>query len=54
MPKKVIKWAVLGFVVFFVVARPTVAAHMVHSLGSGLGHTASGLVAFINSLAGTH
>jgi hypothetical protein len=54
MPKKVIKWAVVGFVLFFVVARPTAAAHLVHSVGGGLSHMASGIVTFINSLFGTH
>jgi hypothetical protein len=36
MVKKVLTWALVAFLVFFVVSRPTAAAQVVKSLGNGI------------------
>ena len=36
MVKKVLTWALVAFLVFFVVSRPAAAAQVVKSIGNGL------------------
>lgn len=51
MPKKVLGWALLAFLVFFIVTRPNDAAGVMRSLGSGLRDVATGFGDFVSGLA---
>ena len=51
MPKKIIKWSVIGLLVFYVVTQPQNAAGVVRSIGSNLQGAAMGFSNFITNLA---
>jgi hypothetical protein len=50
MLKKVLTWGGVAFLVFFIAYRPTSAAGVVKSLGSGLVAIATGIGDFFSSL----
>jgi hypothetical protein len=50
MPKKLLKWAGLAFLVFFVAYRPQNAANLFTTLGNGLMHMADGVGQFFSSI----
>jgi hypothetical protein len=50
MVKKVLTWALVIFLVFFVVSRPTAAAQVVKSIGNGLLNIGQGFGAFFQNL----
>jgi len=47
---KIIRWALLLFVVFYLVTDPTGAAGLVHGAIDGLRAVATSLASFVNSL----
>jgi len=49
MPKKILTWGAIAFVVFFIAYRPTSAAQVFRSLGSGL-YVATGIGNFFSNL----
>jgi hypothetical protein len=50
MVKKVLTWALVAFLVFFVVSRPTAAAQVVKSIGSGIVGIGQGFGDFFTNL----
>jgi hypothetical protein len=50
MVKKVLTWALVAFLVFFVVSRPTAAADVVKSIGSGILGLGRGFSDFFTNL----
>jgi hypothetical protein len=46
----ILKWAILAFVVWWVVQEPTNAAHLVHNIGTFLSNAATGLSHFVSSI----
>lgn len=48
--KKVATWALVAFLVFYVVSQPRQAAEMVRRLGDGVMSLANGFGSFISSL----
>jgi hypothetical protein len=50
MVKKVLTWAIVAFLIFFVVTRPQGAAQMLKSLGGGLKDIAVSFGDFFASL----
>lgn len=48
--KRLLGWAALAFVVWFIIVQPTQAAHIVHNLGGFLTTVAHGLSTFFASL----
>jgi hypothetical protein len=50
MPKKILRWGGLAFLVFFIAYRPQSAANVVSSLGGGLLDIANGFGDFFASL----
>jgi hypothetical protein len=51
MVKKVLTWAIVAFLVFFVVSRPASAAQVVKSIGSGVLGIGQGFGDFFSKLA---
>lgn len=47
---KIIRWAIILFVVFYLVTDPTGAAGLVHSVINGLHSVATSMATFVNSL----
>jgi hypothetical protein len=52
VPKKILKWGGLAFLVFFVAYRPQSAAGVVSTLGGGLKDIATGFGEFIATVFG--
>jgi hypothetical protein len=50
MLKKIITWAIVLFIIFYVATDPTGAGTLVHNAYDGLHDAASSLVTFVNSL----
>ena len=50
MVKKVLTWALIIFLVFFVVSRPDAAAQAVKSIGTGLLNLGDGFGTFFQNL----
>jgi hypothetical protein len=50
MLKKVITWAIVIFIVYYLVTEPAAAATVVHNIWNGLKTAASALATFVNSL----
>jgi hypothetical protein len=50
MLKKVITWAIVIFIVYYLATEPTAAAHFVHTIWDGLKTAASSMATFVNSL----
>jgi hypothetical protein len=46
----VLKWAIVAFVVWWIIQEPTNAAHLVHNIGSLLSSAANGLSHFVSSI----
>jgi hypothetical protein len=46
----IIKWAIVAFVVWWIVKEPTNAAHLVHNIGTALSNAANGLSNFFTSI----
>ncbi len=50
MLKKILTWAIVLFVIFYVATEPTGAANVVHSIFNGLHSAANSMAKFVNSL----
>ncbi len=50
MLKKVITWAIVIFIVFYLATQPTGAANVVHHAYNGLHSAATSLATFVNHL----
>lgn len=50
MLKKVITWAIVIFIVYYLATNPAGAAHFVHGVFNWLRGAASSLATFVNSL----
>jgi hypothetical protein len=50
MLKKIITWAIVLFIIFYVATQPSGAAGIVHHAYNGLHDAASSLATFVNSL----
>ena len=50
MPKKILTWGLIAFLVFFIAYRPASAANVFKALGSGLYDVATGIGAFFTNL----
>ena len=48
--KNVIKWAIIAFIVWWIVQQPASAAHLVHNIGTLLSSAAKGLAHFVTSI----
>ena len=46
----VLKWALVAFVVWWIIQEPANAAHLVHNIGSLLSSAANGLSHFVASI----
>jgi hypothetical protein len=46
----ILKWALVAFVVWWVIQEPANAAHLVHNIGTLLSSAASGLSHFVASI----
>jgi hypothetical protein len=50
MLKKVITWAIVLFIVYYLATQPTGAAHFVHHVFNGLHSAANSMSRFVNTL----
>ncbi len=50
MLRKIITWAIVIFIIFYVATEPTGAGNLVHQAYNGLHSAASSLATFVNSL----
>ncbi|MGA8455114.1 MAG: hypothetical protein WB800_06905 [Streptosporangiaceae bacterium] len=50
MLKKIITWAIVIFIIFYVATQPSGAAAIVHHIYNGLHDAATSLATFVNSL----
>ena len=50
MLKKVITWAIVLFIIFYIATQPSGAAGIVHHIYNGLHDAATSLATFVNSL----
>ena len=50
MLKKILTWAIVIFIVFYLATQPVGAANAVHNLFDGLKHAGNSLATFFNSL----
>jgi hypothetical protein len=48
--KTILTWALVAFVIWWVIQQPTQAAHLVHNFGSFLTTAANGLSHFVSSI----
>jgi len=48
--KTILTWALVAFLIWWVIQQPTQAAHLVHNIGSFLTEAASGLSHFVSSI----
>ncbi len=46
----VLKWALVAFVVWWIIQEPQNAAHLVHNIGSLLSSAANGLSRFVGNI----
>ncbi len=49
-PGNIVKWAIIAFLVWWIVTEPTNAAHLVHNIGTLLSNAANGLSHFVSSI----
>ena len=49
-PKQILGYAVIAFILFFVIKDPAGAAHIINNLGNFLSSIARGFSAFLSSL----
>ena len=50
MLKKVITWAIVIFIVYYLATEPTASANLVHNIWNGLKTAAGSMATFVNSL----
>ena len=50
MLKKIITWAIVIFIIYYVATEPSGAAGVVHSIYNGLHQAATSMAEFVNSL----
>jgi hypothetical protein len=50
MLRKVLTWAIVIFVVFYLATQPTNAGHIIHNAYNGLHNAGTSLAKFVNSL----
>ncbi len=50
MPKKLLTWGAIAFLIFFMAYRPASAASVFKSLGTGLYDVATGIGTFFSNL----
>ncbi len=50
MLKKIITWAIVIFIIFYIATEPSGAAGIVHSIFNGLHSAATSMAEFVNSL----
>lgn len=50
MLKRILTWAIVIFIVFYLATQPVGAAHALHSAFTGLHHAGTSLSTFVNSL----
>jgi hypothetical protein len=50
MPKKILTWGLIAFVIFFIAYRPASAATVFKQIGNGLVDVANGIGAFFSNL----
>jgi hypothetical protein len=48
--KTILGWAVVAFVIWWIIEQPTGAAHVVHNIGTFLSTTASGISNFFSKV----
>lgn len=48
--KTILGWALVAFLVWWVIQQPTNAAHLVHNIGSFLSTAATGISRFVSSI----
>ena len=48
--RKVIGWAIVIFIVYYLATEPAAAANVVHNIWNGLKTAASSMATFVNSL----
>ncbi len=48
--KTIAGWAVIAFLVWWVIQQPTSAAHLVHNIGTFLSTAATGVSHFVSSV----
>lgn len=48
--KKVLSWAAIAFVIFYLLSSPGAAANVVQTVAGGLGDAANSLSTFVNNL----
>jgi hypothetical protein len=48
--KTILTWALVAFLIWWVIQQPTQAAHLVHNIGTFLTEAASGLSHFVSSI----
>ena len=46
----ILKWALIAFAVWWIVQRPTDAAHVVHNIGTLLSSAENGLSHFVSNI----
>ncbi|MGH3095435.1 MAG: hypothetical protein ACRDMV_05475 [Streptosporangiales bacterium] len=51
MPKKIIVWGLVAFLVFYLVTQPEGSANIVRSIAGGLADAADGLARFMSNLS---
>ena len=49
-PKQILGYAVIAFILFFVIKDPAGAAHIINNIGNFLSSVARGFSAFLSSL----
>jgi hypothetical protein len=50
MLKKIITWAIVIFIAFYLLTQPAAAGKVIHSLLDGLKNVGDSLAAFVNAL----
>jgi hypothetical protein len=48
--KQIAGWALLAFIVWWIIQQPANAAHLVHNIGTFLSTAATGLSHFVSSI----
>ena len=49
-PRTILMYALIAFIIWWVIQQPTSAAHLVHNIGSLLSEAAHGLSNFVASI----
>lgn len=51
MPKKILLWAVVAFLIFYLVTQPQGSANIIKGVAGGLAGVARGLAQFVGNLS---